>query len=145
MDDNIKIKALMVYYHHWGMDEIKAERNRRALNKTMEKICELFRSKNSSPNKFNLIEEIQFQTFFLREIQQMSFWSNHAPMASMCLLNQIANTLLSSIGGCNEIHPSLNSYFIKIAKILKMNVFSIACMDMSKEDLLSVNAIVALF
>lgn len=142
MDDNTKIQALMVYFHHWGMYETKAEQDRKAFIKTMDKIRKVFCKENRN---IDFLQEVQFKTYWVKEIQQMGSWVQGVPVASIYLLNEIADTLLSNMGGCHEMFPVLKkSHYFKIAKILKMNVFSIACMDLSKEDILSVNAIVAL-
>jgi hypothetical protein len=144
MDDATKIQVLMIYYQHWGKDEIKAQQDQNGLQRTMDKIYHLFRSKNPSSASFHLVEEVQFQTALIKEIRQMSFHVHMDP--TIYLLNQLSDTLLSSMGGCRDLRPLYKtSYYTKLAKMLNMkSVFSIVCMDMSEQEMLSVNAIVAL-
>ena len=75
----------------------------------------------------------------------MSFHVHMDP--TIYLLNQMSDTFLSSMGGCRDLRPFYKtSYYTKLAKMLNMkSILMIVCMDMSEQEMLSVNAIVALF
>lgn len=136
MNDNIKIQALMVYFNHWGMDEIKAEQDRKAFIKTMDKIKELF-----------IDDDLEFfQDFdFLTEVRLMRHsWLYNGPYGIINFINKMANTLLSSMGGSIDLDPSLNNRHYKFASAFNISVLDIFRIGMTDEDMLSVNAIVAL-
>lgn len=41
MDDNTKIRVLMIYYEHWGKEEIRAQKALRGIEETMRMLDEL--------------------------------------------------------------------------------------------------------
>jgi hypothetical protein len=135
MNDYTKIQALMVYFHHWGRDEIKAEQDRKALHQTMDKIKTLF-----------IDEDLEFaQDFdFVNEIRMMRFWVQYGPYGTMNFLNRIANILLSSMGGCDNLEHSSKNRYYQFASSLNISVLDVFRIGMTEEDMLSVNAIVAL-
>lgn len=41
MDDNTKIRVLMIYYEHWGKEEIRAQKASRGMEETMRMLDQL--------------------------------------------------------------------------------------------------------
>ena len=50
MDDSLKIKVLMIYYDHWGKEEIKARKVVHGMNKTLSLLMERFQSEDRTLN-----------------------------------------------------------------------------------------------
>lgn len=46
MNDLLKIKVLMIYYDHWGKDEIKARKTAHGINKTLSFLTERFQTED---------------------------------------------------------------------------------------------------
>lgn len=46
MDDTLKIKVLMIYYEHWGKEEIKARKTVWGINKTLGTLKSRFQTRN---------------------------------------------------------------------------------------------------
>jgi hypothetical protein len=46
MDDFLKIKVLMIYYDHWGRDEIRARKVVHGMNQTLCSLTERFQSED---------------------------------------------------------------------------------------------------
>ena len=136
MNDNLKIQALMVYFLHWGKEENKAQRDLDAFITTMNKIKELFIDHNI---------EFHHDFDFLQEVKLMNSWIHYGPDATMDFINRMANKLLSSMGGCNDMlyYRPLSSP-IKLSKTLDISVFDIFALGLDDDDMLSVDAIVAL-
>lgn len=50
MDDSLKIQVLMIYYDHWGKEEIKAQKVVLGINKTLSSLTERFQSEDRTLN-----------------------------------------------------------------------------------------------
>lgn len=135
MNDNTKIQALLVYFHHWGKDEIKATQDRKALHKTMDKIKTLF-----------IDEDLDFgQDFnFLTEVRMMRFWVQYGHYGTMNFMSRMANVLLSNMGGCVGFDGLPKSRYYQFASSLNISVMDVIRLGMTDEEMLSVSAIVAL-
>lgn len=133
MNDDIKIKAIMVYFQHWGKDEIKAEYDLKAFINTIERIKTIFVSRDT-----DFVAQVRFKTSLAASL---SFFKNH--MIAMNMINDIANILLSGMGGCSPIIPIRNNHDVKLAKMLNLKASAIPW-KLDEKELRSVNAIVAL-
>lgn len=133
MNDELKIRALMIYYDHWGKEEIRHTRDQKAFIKTMDKIKELFA----------VFEDDNFD--FLTEIRYMT-WFNYEPDEKINFINRIVECLLSEIGGSASIMsiPMPMTMTSKLAKHLNINIFDVFRVELSKEEIRQVDAIVAL-
>ena len=50
MDDFLKIKVLMIYYDHWGKEEIKARKIAGGMRKTISSLTEHFQTDDDTLN-----------------------------------------------------------------------------------------------
>ena len=46
MDDTLKIKVLMIYYEHWGKEEIRLRKTICGINKTLQTLKSRFQTRN---------------------------------------------------------------------------------------------------
>lgn len=82
MNDQDKIRALMIYYDHWGKEQNKL----RDFMATMNKIKNVFVQKDK--DNYHFLTEVQFLEI-------------HIPLGycKFHVLNDMANELLSGLGG----------------------------------------------
>lgn len=134
--DHRKIEGLMVYYKHWGMDEIKKSRKITGFIATMEKIKSLF-----------IDDDIEFaQDFnFLREVMLMDNWVHYGPASAIDFINKIVDVLLADYGGSCKLYKHLHyTNYWKLAQSIGVPVHRIYCLQMTDEQMRNVDAIVSL-
>jgi len=140
MDDTLKIKVLMIYYNHWGKEEIRARKITRGLDRTLGLLRTRFQTDE------NTIEIGLKKMFYYLCNEDVHF-----------LWTEFVEIFLQDLGGCFE--PLLEDDFYEEEEILfdrkiiledNLNLSNedtadlIYANDFSYEDVLSVDAIVAL-
>lgn len=84
MDDLLKIRVLMIYYDHWGKDELKARQTVYGLNKTLHLLEERFHTK-----EYTMMESLKRMFSYLSE--DRSF-----------VCSEFIDIFLQDYGGCFE-------------------------------------------
>lgn len=136
MDDNTKIKTLMIYYEHWGKDEIRAQKVVHGLGHTMSQLKEGFLMEND-----RLYDQLnQLFTFYSHDL--LDRW------------NEIAQRLLGETMCFSHGEEFLDEedrlFDKKVILEHKLNIFQAEASDMiynidfGYENVLSVDAIIAL-
>jgi hypothetical protein len=140
MDDILKIKVLMIYYDHWGKEEITARKIVCGLNKTIGLLKIRFQTEE------NTIENGLKKMFYYLCNEEVHF-----------LWTEFVEIFLQDLGGCFE--PLLEDDFYEEEEMLfdrkilledNLNLSNedtadlIYANDFSYENVLSVDAIVAL-
>lgn len=133
MNDDYKIRALMVYYDHWGKEQVQLENKIRDFVATMDKIKNVFEDEDNEDQEFSFLTEVQFLGMHV----QYGFVS-----PTHCL-NKIANELLDRMGGTVQ-PPPIHSPAWKLAQNLHKNVFDILQNVTDTDQMRAIDAIVAL-
>lgn len=134
--DNNKINALMIYYKHWGIDEIKMSRKLTGFIQTMNKIKSLFIVPDD-----DFAQDIDFLT----EVVLMESWIHYGPASTMDFLNKMANVLLSNYGGVMGMYNyHHHTYEWKLAKSVGISVYHVYSIGMTDSEMRNVDAIVSL-
>lgn len=137
MNNDMKICALMVYYDHWGREEIRHTRDQKGILMTMDKIKKLFMEFEEDNDHFDFLTEVRIMT---------EWWIHFGPCSTIGFTNRIIDTLLSSMGGSASIlsiHMPRNMEF-KLASILKISVLDVFKAELSDDKIRQIDAIIAL-
>lgn len=95
MDDSLKIKVLMIYYDHWGKEEIKARKIVHGINKTL----------------FSLKKRFQFQSENRTLNDGLKRMFNYLCNEDMVFLwTDFVDIFLQDMGGCFETLLSNDPY-----------------------------------
>jgi hypothetical protein len=134
MNNELKIRVLMIYYDHWGKEEIRQTRDQKGFMMTMDKIKALF---------MDFDDEDNFD--FLTEVRIMSEWIHYGPYATISFTNRIIDTLLSNMGGSASILsiPMPRNMESKLAKNLHLHILEVFKAELSDEEIRQTDAIVA--
>lgn len=125
MDDHTKIRVLMIYYEHWGKEEIRAEQIRSGINKTMD-----------------LLSDYDLDCLF------RCFYENcHSEDISFLWL-EFANIFLQQYGEClepmNGLFDDEDLLFLRHETLKKnIGIHEDSMLPLPYTDTLSVDAIVA--
>lgn len=139
MDDNTKIRALMVYFRHWGKSEAQACKTVHGMNKTMMLLREEF-LKDATMTK--LEDELKRMHNYMFDNEDTYY-----------LWLELADILLQDCGGCFETIMMDGLYdeeeMLLDRKMVLENNLGNECdilydYDFGYKDVLSVDAIVAL-
>lgn len=71
MEDTRKIRALMVYYDHWGKEELRARKTAHGVNKTLSLLRERFQTKDRS-----LLEGLRRMFHYLGQDDMVFLWTD---------------------------------------------------------------------
>ena len=132
MNDDFKIRALMIYYDHWGKEQVRLENKISDFGATMDKIKNVFEDEDNEED-FSFLTEVQFLGMHL----QYGF------ISSAHCLNKIANELLDGMGGTVQ-PPPIHTPAWKLAKNLQKSVFMILQNVTDTDHMRAIDAIVAL-
>lgn len=132
MNDDCKIRALMIYFDHWGNEQKYLENKIRDFVATMDKIKSVFEDEDNEDD-FSLVTEVRFLAMHIQ----------HGLISPTHCLNQIANELLSGMGGTVQ-RPTVHSPAWKLAKNLHISVHHVLAARMDLDTMRSVDAIVVL-
>lgn len=141
MDDPLKIKVLMIYYDHWGKEELKARKVVHGINKTLSALTERFQSEDRTLN-----DGLRRMFNYLCNEDMVFLWTD------------FVDIFLQDMGGCFETlsssdHPYDEDEMMFDRKILledHLNIINdetadiIYDNDFGYRETLSVDAIVAL-
>ena len=130
MDDNTKIRALMIYYEHWGKEELRAQKTLSGLEETMR-----------------MLGEYDMQALM------ESFYDVCEPEDMHFLWIEISQLFLRNCGGC--LDPMMEDDFydeeellftrnLRLMGNLNIRFSELIEQDFEYRDTLSVDAIVAL-
>ena len=154
MDDAMKLKVLMIYYDHWGKDEIKARKISYGIKETMDILKARYEityideeDGEDEEDKISLETRLRRYFYYLCNEDLHYLWT------------EFAEIFLSDCGGCIEPSNSLDDYYdnedLLIDRKLmledNLNILNeetadiIYDNDFGYEQALSVDAIVALF
>ena len=148
MDNNTKMKALMIYFDHWGIEEAKQRRQQEGYELTMNKINTCFFGKNNLVSKRDL----------LQEVAELEDWNNPRGGSYSDKLyfkyfwHKLIDLLLSGLGG--DIDSGLKSPFeyrdaryhhVSFARRMNINLYTMYKIGLDDpKDMLSIDAIVGL-
>lgn len=126
----------MVYYKHWGMDEIKMTRKINGLVLTMNKIKTLFIDTDND-------DFMQDLDNFLLEVSLMDarLYNN---ASRMVFINHISNVLLSSMGGSIMFSHDEHTPQWRLACRLGISLRTVYSARLSHDQIRAVDAIVSL-
>lgn len=141
MDDTLKIRVLMIYYHHWGKDEINARKTVSGLNQTIRFLQDRFQTE-----EYSMMEGLKRMFSYLSE--DRSF-----------VCSEFVDLFLQDVGGCFDSFLTYDDFYdeeelLFDKKVLLEENLSILSEDagyllydpeFSHHNVLSVDAIVALF
>lgn len=123
------IQALMVYYQHWGMDEIKSRRQQEGIVSLLDKIHDVFFDDGERHSLSELVQEVAL----------LNSWIYYSPN----VWNNLLDHLLHQLGGYPFHKPLELSREFKLSQKVNLRVWEVYNMCLRDEDLLSVDAIVA--
>lgn len=132
MNDDCKIRALMIYYEHWGKEQRHLENKIRDFVDTMDKIKNVFEDEDNE-------EDVSFLT----EVQFLGMHLQFGFISPAHCVNKIANELLAGIGGTVQ-PPPIHSPAWKLAKNLQISVFKVLQNIVDTDQMRAIDAIVAL-
>lgn len=151
MDDTLKLKVLMIYYDHWGKDEIKARKTSHGVKKTMELLKARYEiddldEEDDDEEKTSLETRLKRYFYYLCNEDLHYMWV------------EFAEIFLNDCGGCVEPYNPLedlydNEEMLFDRKIMledNLNIVNeetsdiIYDNDFGYDEVLSVDAIVAL-
>lgn len=121
MDDETKIKALMIYFHYWGKDQAHRRKVIQGIQKT-ETIWNQY---------FN-----GHYTLAMMDMSKKSFWVH---MTESLLEGMIHYMPYDDLGDIKPLHNC-----VKFADAIGASFFSVYALQLSKEEMQSLNAIIAL-
>ena len=131
MNDDYKIRALMIYYDHWGKEQVRLENKIRDFVATMDKIKNVFYE-----------EENEHDFSFLTEVHFLGMHLQYGFISPANCVNKIANELLEGMGGTVQ-PPPIHSPAWKLAKNLRKSVFDILQNVIDTDQMRAIDAIVA--
>lgn len=136
MDNQAKIQALMIYFQHWGVEEARQRRRHEGIISLMRKTYHLF--------FFNGIDdanEFGGSTHFclLQEVALLQDWVQWSPNFWPNLINEF----LSEMGGYHFYRSKTKSRQQTVSKNIGVPLWKLYKDDLSDNDLLSLDAIVA--
>lgn len=135
MDDDVKIKVLMIYFRHWGVEEARQRRQRDGVHSLMRQIHGIFFRVEKSVNGVGM----RFH-FLIQEVALLEEWVRLTPD----FFPNMIDKFLSPIGGY-PFQRSTRAFSReqKLARRLGLPIWMLYRMELSEQDLLSVDSIVA--
>ena len=130
MDDNTKIRALMIYYDHWGKEELRAQKTLRGLEETMRMLDEFD------------VQALMESFYDVCEQEDIHF-----------LWTEISQLFLRNCGGCldpimgDDFYDEQELLFTRNLRLmgnLNISFSELIEQEFEYQDALSVDAIVAL-
>lgn len=141
MNDIVKIRVLMIYYNHWGIEELKARRAVDGINKTLHLLEDRFQTE-----EYTMREGLKRMFYYLSSENTSFLWT------------EFVDILLQNCGGCfdplqpHDLYDEDEMLFDrKIMLEDNLDIWSeesgdiIYDQDFNYQNVLSVDAIVALF
>ena len=127
MDDSTKIKALSIYFNHWGVEEARLRRRQEGLKATMDKIRLVFLHEDDNPAL--LLDEVAsyFDEYYY-------FDRDHV------VLHNLIESLLGSSTFIRK-----RDYLQKMSKVFYIDLYMFYKMNWSYKNVHNADAIVALF
>jgi len=137
-NDNLKIKALMVYFDYWGVEEARERRREEGYNKTISALMECFVAKD--------------QKKLLKEVRGMTEWND--PWKSpedrkyFChFWHRVIDLLLDTIGGDMDLQlsfPTSRYDNFRFAKRLGISAIYVYQLKLDRERKFAIDALLAL-